>query len=505
MLIKYQFRPTAIHLVKGVQVTPRVLGGIKGEQLEVTVDGERVKLFDWDKEIQNTTGNGKATPRIPIKAGLHTVGVTFLATNDLPATELNRPFQRTMNTPGSIPGFMFYPHVGQVWIEGPYDAKGAADTDSRRKIFVCRPASAREEGACADRIISRRSPSMRSGAPRIPRTESLTKFYLAARNEAAASMRASRRRSSASSRSGIVYARAGLRSRRRQELSRSATSRSPPGCPSSCGAAFPTTRLIDLAGTRPAQGSGGLREAGAAHAGDPKSEALITNFTGQWLNVRSMKASEPVVNLFPDFDDNLRNAFQRETELFFDSIVHGSQCPRPADGGLHVRQRAAGEALRDPERVWAAVPARDAAGRARDARGCWARVRCDGDVGGRTSPVARGKWFLQTFLGVSPPDPPPDVDTSLKEKPNDPTGNAKTPTMRQTMEMHRANPTCAQCHRIFEPLGFALENFDAVGAWRTQDEGVPVDATGVIVDGTKVDGVNSLRSAGAILRPVRAS
>jgi mono/diheme cytochrome c family protein len=134
-LIKYVFPADGDYTFKVKGVTgyfQRVLGGIKGEQLEVTVDGERVKLFDWDKEIANTTGNGRATPRIPVKAGLHTVGVTFLATNDLPATELNRPFQRTMNTPGSIPGFLFYPHVGQVWIEGPYDAKGAADTSSRR-------------------------------------------------------------------------------------------------------------------------------------------------------------------------------------------------------------------------------------------------------------------------------------------------------------------------------------------------------------------------------------
>ena len=148
-----------------------VLGGVKGEQLEVTIDGERVKLFDWDKEIANTTGNGKSTPRIPVKAGLHTVGVTFLATNDVPATELNRPFQRTMNTPGSIPGFLFYPHVGQVWIEGPYDAKGANDTASRQKIFACRPAArgkktpARARSSCGSR-------SMRSAGPPPPLTRS---------------------------------------------------------------------------------------------------------------------------------------------------------------------------------------------------------------------------------------------------------------------------------------------------------------------------------------------
>src|SRR4029079_7396615 len=157
MLIKYQFPADGEYSFKVKGVTgyfQRVLGGIKGEQLEVTVDGERVQLFDWDRDIQNTTGNGRATPRIPIKAGLHTVGVTFLATNDLRATELNRPFQRTMNTPGSIPGFQFYPHVGQVWIEGPYDAKGAHDTASRRKIFICRPSSAGNETACARTIVS---------------------------------------------------------------------------------------------------------------------------------------------------------------------------------------------------------------------------------------------------------------------------------------------------------------------------------------------------------------
>src|SRR5437868_9112833 len=129
-------------------------GGVKGEQLEITVDGERVRLFDWDKEIANTTGNGRATSRIPVTAGLHTVGVTFLATNDVPATELNKPFQRTMNTPGSIPGFLFYPHVGQVWIEGPYNAMGASDTASRRRIFVCRPTAKSDEAACARNIVS---------------------------------------------------------------------------------------------------------------------------------------------------------------------------------------------------------------------------------------------------------------------------------------------------------------------------------------------------------------
>jgi hypothetical protein len=112
----------------------------------------------------------------------------------------------------------------------------------------------------------------------------------------------------------------------------------------------------------------------------------------------------------------------------------------------------------------------------------------------RTSPVARGKWYLQTFLGVSPPDPPPNVPV-IKDKPADATGNTKTPTMRETMEMHHTNPTCASCHKIFEPIGLSLENFDAIGTWRTQDGDSPIDASGVLVDGTKINGVASLRDS----------
>src|SRR5262249_18426069 len=112
----------------------------------------------------------------------------------------------------------------------------------------------------------------------------------------------------------------------------------------------------------------------------------------------------------------------------------------------------------------------------------------------RTSPVTRGKWFLQTFLGVSPPDPPPNVDPTINQDKADAADNRRNPTMRQIMEVHGANPTCATCHKIFEPLGFALENFDGIGAWRLKDEGQPIDTTGVLVDGTKIDGVASLRN-----------
>ena len=510
MLIKYQFPADGEYSFKVKGVTgyfQAVLGGVKGEQLEVTVDGERVKLFDWDKEIANTTGNGRATPRVPIKAGLHAVGVTFLATNDVPASELNRPFQRTMNTPGSIPGFQFYPHVGQVWIEGPYNSGGAPDTASRRRIFVCRPpvggtetpraAASRDENACARTIMS----ALVKHAFRRPATpadmESLNHFYLEGRADGGSfddGIEAALQRVLADPE--FVYRGerepAGLAAGQSYRVNDLALASR---LSFFLWSSIPDDELIDLAAQGKLKDPATLEKQVRRMVADPKSEALIENFTGQWLNVRSLKTSEPVVNMFPDFDDNLRNAFQRETELFFDSIVHEDRSVLDlltADYTF-VNERLAkhyGIAnLYGPQFRRVTLPPELDMRRGLLGKGALLTVT---SAAARTSPVTRGKWFLQTFLGVSPPDPPPNVP-AIKEKAADSTGNAKAPTMRQTMEAHRANPSCATCHKIFEPMGLALENFDAVAAWRTEDDGNPIDATGVMVDGTKLDGVASLR------------
>jgi mono/diheme cytochrome c family protein len=503
ILIKYQFPADGEYTFKVKGVTgyfQAVLGGVKGEQLEVTVDGERVKLFDWDKEIASTTGNGRATPRIAVKAGLHAVGVTFLATNDVPGTELNKPFQRTMNTPGSIPGFLFYPHVGQVWIEGPYDAHGAGDTESRRKIFVCRPANARDEGACADRIIS----TLVKHAFRRPATpadrESLTKFYLAERNEGGSfeqGIEAALQRVLADPE--FVYRGerepAGLASGKTYRVSDLALASR---LSFFLWSSIPDDELIGLAAQGRLKDPAVLEKQVRRMLADPRAEALVANFTGQWLSVRSLRTSEPVVNLFPDFDDNLRNALQREAELFFDSIVREDRSVLDlltADYTF-VNERLAKHYgipnIYGPQFRRVTLPPELDMRRGLLGKGALLTVTSQA---ARTSPVIRGKWFLQTFLGVSPPDPPPGVDTSLKEKVADATGNVKVPTMRQIMESHHTNPVCATCHKIFEPMGLALENFDAVGAWRTLDDGSPIDASGILVDGTKVDGVASLRGA----------
>jgi hypothetical protein len=503
ILIKYQFPADGEYSFKVKGVTgyfQAVLGGVKGEQLEVTVDGERVRLFDWDKEIANTTGNGRATQRIPIKAGLHTVGVTFLATNDVPGSELNRPFQRTMNTPGSIPGFLFYPHVGQVWIEGPYNAAGASETASRQRIFMCRPAAARDEASCARTIIS----TLVKRAYRRPATPSdvaaLTDFYRAGRSEGGSfddGIEAVLQRVLADPE--FVY--------------RSETE--PAGLPAGKSyrigdlalasrlsfflwSSVPDDELIDLAAQGKLKDPAVLERQVRRMLADPKSSALVANFTGQWLGLRSLKTSEPAVNLFPDFDDNLRLAYQRETELFFGSIAHEDRSILDlltADYTFVNERLAKQYGIPDiygPQFRRVTLPASLDMRRGLLGKGALMTVTSDA---ARTSPVRRGKWFLETFLGVSPPDPPPGVDTTLKAKPVGAGGAAVDPPMRQRMEEHHTNPVCASCHKIFEPIGLAFENFDAVGAWRTQDGDSPIDATGVLVDGSKVDGVASLRDS----------
>jgi hypothetical protein len=259
----------------------------------------------------------------------------------------------------------------------------------------------------------------------------------------------------------------------------------------------PDDELIDLAAQGKLKDPAVLEQQVGRMLKDPRSAALIANFTGQWLSVRSMRTSEPVVNLFPDFDDNLRNAFQRETELFFESIVREDRSVLDlltADYTFVNERLAKHYGIQN---IYGPQFRRVTLGPDLDMRrgllGKGALLTVTSNAA-RTSPVQRGSWFLQTFLGVSPPQPPPNVP-AIKEKPPDTTGNVKAPSMRQVMEAHHSNPACSTCHQIFEPIGLALENFDAVGTWRTADEGLPIDATGVLVDGTKVDGVASLRQA----------
>ncbi len=223
---------------------------------------------------------------------------------------------------------------------------------------------------------------------------------------------------------------------------------------------------------------------------DPKSRSLVTNFANQWLFLRELKNANPDVTIFPDFDDNLRQAFQRETEMLFESVIREDRSVLDLldSDYTFVNERLARHYgipnIYGPD--FRRVPVPNDARRGLLGHGSLQLVTSNPN---RTSPVMRGKWILENLIGTAAPLPPPDVPP-LEEKP---TATAKS--VRERIEQHRASPACAGCHKIMDPIGLAMENFDAVGRWRTSDEGVAIDASGQLVDGTPLNGPSSLRKA----------
>ena len=221
---------------------------------------------------------------------------------------------------------------------------------------------------------------------------------------------------------------------------------------------------------------------------DPRSHSLVSNFAGQWLQLRNVRTVLPNSEVFPDFDDNLREAFLRETELLFDSVIGEDRNVLDllrADYTF-VNERLArhyGMPNIYGSRFRRVAVADESRGVARAGQHPRDYVACRAHLA-----VLRGKWILENLLGTPPPPPPADVPP-LEDK------SEKARTVRERMEQHRANPVCASCHKVMDPLGFALENFDAVGAWRTEDEGARIDASGQLADGAPVDGVVAMREA----------
>ena len=233
---------------------------------------------------------------------------------------------------------------------------------------------------------------------------------------------------------------------------------------------------------------------------DSRSTAFVSNFAGQWLHLRNLRGIIPNSDLFPDFDDNLRQAFQREAELFFESVLRENRSVldlMTADYTFVNERLARHYGIRevfgsDFRRVQLKDPAR---------HGLLGKgaVLLATSHPTTTSPVLRGKWVLENIVGTPPPAPPANLDTALK---TDPPGSAPR-TMRAQMERHRTNPVCASCHQTMDPIGFALENFDVVGKWRTEDQaGLLLDTSDVLTDGSTISGVVSLRQA-LVKRPRR--
>jgi hypothetical protein len=482
----------------------RPFGEVRGEQLEVLLDGERVALFDWDEEFNLNRGFGGGRGqletidvRLPVTAGPHKVGVTFLATNYAPLLDLNNAFERSTIETGGLPGFTFFPHIGRVRIDGPYDANGASDTPARQRIFVCTPSgAAADEAACAERIVSTLARRAYRGLDTEEDVATLMAFYAQGREqggfEAGIDMMLQRvltdpkfiyriEREPVQVAPGELYEIGDLELASRLSFF--------------LWSSMPDEELLALAEQNRLGEPGVLAAQVARMIEDPRSTAFTENFAGQWLALRNLDGHAPIVDAFPDFDDNLRQAFRRETELFFDSILREERSALelltgdytyvndrlakhygiPGVQGSHFRRIDLGDDL-DVRRGLLGKGS----------------ILTATAQPGRTSPVIRGNWILSNLIGVPPPPPPPNVPV-LEAQVADGTGNDRPPSIREQYEQHRDNPACQGCHMLMDPFGFALEPFDAIGRFRTLDGSNPIDASDVMYDGTPVDGPADVR------------
>ncbi len=467
-------------------------------QLEISIDGQRVflaqvggeednKMSDANLGVAKDTIDARLRTRIPVKAGPRTVVVTFVRRDSAPSDEPLQPFTRDHD----LQNMNGIPLIDRMQITGPYNATGPGDTPSRHRIFTCRPANAAAELPCARQILT----NLARRAYRRPVTgadlETLLSFYQSGRNKKTFD-------------AGIENA---LRLILTDPKFLFRTETDPAGAaPGSIHpvsdlelasrlsfflwSTIPDDQLITVAAQGKLRDPAVLEQQVKRMLADDRSEALVKNFAGQWLMLRNLPSVQPDPTEFPNFDDNLRQAFRQETEMFFDSIMredHNVLDLLTADYTF-VNERLAkhygipgiyGTQFR---RVKVANEAR----RGLLGQGSILTVTSEAN---RTSPVKRGKFILENILGTPPPSPPPNVPP-LKEN-----QGTEALSVRARMELHRKNPPCAGCHAVMDPLGFSLENFDAIGEWRTKEPGGAVDPSGQLADGTKVDGPVALRTA----------
>ena len=504
----------------GDNMTPTGFGSVACERIEVLLDGSRLSLMNWNgggraaatdcgDRIERQGNSGQAGPeaffgngrpmrvRFSTTAGAHKVGATFLATQYAPLLDLDRRFLRSTIQTGPTPGYSFFPHVGTIRIEGPFAATKATDSPSRRRIFVCKPSGAATESACARRIVTNLATQAFRRPVSASDVDEVMDFYDLGRTEKDFEL-------------GIEMAIARILTSPQfiYRIEEEPASLKP-------GEAFritdidlasrlsfflwsrgPDETLINLARQGRLRDPAVLEQQVRRMLKHPHARALSQNFAGQWLNLRGLDSAAPLPLLYPDFDDPLRQAMRTEIELMFDGIVredrsileildadytyvnerlarhygipyvYGSQFRKVTLGpGFEVRRGLIGKGA---FLVTTSKPERN-------------------------SPVTRGKWIMTNILGMSPPDPPADVPPLPARNP-DARGSVKEPTMRERMIEHRVRADCIQCHRMMDPIGFSLENFDAIGLWRKDEGGTPVDASGQLFDNTMVNGPVALRA-----------
>ena len=470
--------------------------------VELAVDGQTIKLFtldggphmyeqkDYDAATPSLTADNGLHVRVPVKAGLHEIIATFPLKTSALVEDLTKPLLRSYRGSNDVKGL---PGVSKIIITGPYGATGGGDTANRRRIFTCRPSSGAEEEemVCAEKIISTLARRAYRGFIIDTDVQDLLGLYTTGRQsgEFEAGIELALRGILASPKfafrfefdpagvePGAAYRISDLELASRLSFF--------------LWSSIPDGQLLDVAARGDLRNPAVLERQVRRMLADSRANALVDNFAGQWLYLRNLEHITPDTKEFPNFDNNLRQAFRRETELLFTSILQEDRTVLdllnadytfvnerlarhygiPKVYGSHFRRVAVTEENR----------------RGLLGHGSMLTVT---SYANRTSPVLRGKWILENLLGSPPPPPPPNVPDL-----NESQANGKVLTMRERMAEHRANPVCASCHAKMDPIGFGLENFDAVGAWRaTEGNNTPIDASGTLPNGVKFDGAVGLR------------
>jgi hypothetical protein len=475
---------------------------IPGEKLEFLIDNELVAMRDY-KGVGLSANNssdrdGSIDVSLPVKAGSHLVGVTFLAANYGPSLDFIRQYSRKSLEDNPIPQLEYDPAVGILRIQGPFKPTRPEDSPSIRKVFTCHPSNKAEEDACAKEILT----TLMRRAYRRPVTpadwEWVQAFYLEGRREG-------------TFRDGIEL---GLRRILASPPFLVRAEREPPNVRAGqpyhitdlelasrlsflIWSSIPDDELIEVASQNKLHVHAVLEQQVRRMLADPKADALVNNFGEQLLYLRNLPATSPDGVYYPDWDDELRNSFRRETELLFQSIINENRSVvdlLTADYTFLNERLAKHYGIPNiyGSQFRRVTLGPDLAYR-RGLLGQGSVLALTWVQNFRTSPVKRGVWVLENILGTPPPEPPPNVPPLEDSK-----GDNKIMTLREQMTLHRKNEPCASCHKLMDPIGFALENFDADAKWRTKeggDGGVPIDTSGVLWDGTKVNGPIELRQA----------
>ena len=466
-------------LIDGAEVARATIGG--KDEITRSFENATTVVEDIYKRL---------TFRLMVTAGPHTVGAAYIQRTAAVPNATLQPYKRTT---WDLVDYTGVPHVESVVLSGPFNVTGAGDTPSRRRLLTCKPASAVDETPCATKILS----AVARRAYRRPVTDAdvrtLLGFFETGRAKGSfdAGIGLALRRILASP--DFVF----RMERDAPNVESGTVSRVSDVELASRLSFFLWSSIPDEPLLRVAA-QGRLREPAVLDVqirrmlADPRAKALVDNFAGQWLYLRNLRSFQPDSLEFPDFDHVLRQSMLRELEMFFDSIIRED---RSVMDLMTADYTFVDERLAQHYRIpnvygshFRRVTLADDARRGLLGKGALLTVT---SFTTRTSPVVRGKWILENVVGTPPQPPPADVDTNLKEnKPGE-----RPRSLRERLEEHRKNATCAACHRLMDPIGFALESFDAVGAWRARESGAPIDASGQLMNGVKVDGPVSLRTA----------